>query len=161
MLNKRVASGSLCRWKRKRNEKAIWNWVQYGFLIRFWPGFGKNTNQWYCTQTLSPTTTWGPERHLSAPVPFEYRGLRYMAGVEIAAAVAGIVSAVISVTRIVVETRKNRKEKQQRRQAGEDTSTSYSNTSRYDLNEIYTPVSARNEDRFELRDCMDLQNYSS
>jgi len=78
-----------------------------------------------------------------------------MSGVEIAATAAGIVSAVISVVRIVAETRKSRKEKQRRRTEREDTSTSYSNTihtnpSRDDLNQTYIP-----------RDCMDLQHYSS
>jgi len=89
-----------------------------------------------------------------------------MSGVEIAATVAGIVSAVISAGHIVAEARKSRKEKQQRRKESEDTSTSYSNTihtnpSGDDWNEIYTPVFARNDERFEVRDCMDLQHYSS
>jgi len=89
-----------------------------------------------------------------------------MSGVEIAATVAGIVSAIISAGRAVAEVRKSRKEKQQRRKESEGTSTSYSNTihlnpSGDDLNEIYTPVFARNDGMFEVRDCMDLQHYSS
>lgn len=87
-----------------------------------------------------------------------------MPAVEIAAAVAGIVSAVVSVVRIVVEAQKSRKEKQQRRSERQDTSTSFSNTIHTNPsrdNETYTPVLARNEERFEQRDGIDPEPHHS
>jgi len=82
--------------------------------------------------------------------------------VEILAAVAGVVSAVVSVGRVLHDVRNGRKEKRRRRGERKDTRTSFAKSSHCNVkpsrdNEPYYPIFARNEERVEQRNSIDPQ----